>query len=37
MADDVRVGARNGGEVFINIQGLTVERAVNLLAALGEI
>ena len=37
MADDVRVGVRTGGEVFINIQGLTVERAVKLLAALVEI
>ena len=37
MADEVRVGVRKGGEVFINIQGLTVERAVKLLAALGEI
>tara|TARA_R110000744_G_scaffold380215_1_gene500302 strand:- start:68568 stop:69146 length:579 start_codon:yes stop_codon:yes gene_type:complete len=37
MADDVRVGVRTGGKVFINIQGLTAARAVKLMAALGEI
>tara|TARA_R110002153_G_scaffold66396_3_gene177500 strand:- start:798 stop:1376 length:579 start_codon:yes stop_codon:yes gene_type:complete len=37
MADDVRVGVRTGGEVFITIQGLTADRAKKILAALAGI
>tara|TARA_R110000737_G_scaffold47134_8_gene67113 strand:+ start:1136 stop:1708 length:573 start_codon:yes stop_codon:yes gene_type:complete len=37
MDDDVRVGVRTGGEVFITIQGLTADRAKKILAALAGI